>query len=164
MTMWSEERTAKLRTLRAEGLTCGEIAEVLGMTRSAIGGKLARERRRSGISIDEAALTARIRVRLADGQQRRRSRNPAPPTPPKPPKPPKLLRYSSNERPVNMRDLAYTDDDLAAQGVPFALLREHSCRWPIRPDSSQFCGAPRENDRLAYCEHHNMRAYRLPRR
>lgn len=140
---WSEAHTKTLLALRAKGLSFGAMAQQLGVSRSAIAGKMTR----LGLS---AARTP--------GRPRREK-----PTRLEKPKRELLVRLwpRASEEPA----ISVPVPDLA---IPFKQrrtlleLKEHHCRWPIGdvgdPDFF-FCGAPHVPG-SSYCAHHTRRSMR----
>ena len=140
---WTDERIEVLKSMSAQGLSAGQIAEKLGgVSRNAVIGKLHRlqrgERSRPSRPARPHKALARVPAPVRPAESREEVFRPmvAPPTPPP------MDREPGD--PV---------------GVSFLALQEHMCRWPIGDPSSTsfgFCG-----DRIghgSYCERHGQRA------
>lgn len=141
---WTEERLELLKSRFAEGLTCREIADDIGVSRNAVIGKLSRlnlTRERGG----EAPRPARKDA----PKGRRRGSVPR-------------LQYRILQA-VYAEPLP-ADDEPIANGHCCSLLElsEERCRWPISTPGAEdfcFCGnTPVEG--LPYCPGHSRLAYR----
>jgi GcrA cell cycle regulator len=142
---WTDERVELLRKLWAEGLSAGQIAERLAVTRNAIIGKVHRlglaPRRGPQYRMSSHGLP---RGRRPDRPYPRRSAaalNPCPVVTAAP-----------------VPQLAF--DVLGPLGLGVLDLLENSCRWPFgdpKRDFGGFCG--READG-SYCDDHARLAYR----
>ncbi|SHG28676.1 GcrA family cell cycle regulator [Bradyrhizobium erythrophlei] len=142
---WTEERLELLKSRFAEGLTCREIADDIGVSRNAVIGKLSRlnlTRERGG----EAPRPARKDA----PKGRRRGSVPR-------------LQYRILQA-VYAEPLHPADDEPIANGHCCSLLElsEERCRWPISTPGAEdfcFCGnTPVEG--LPYCPGHSRLAYR----
>ena len=142
---WTDERLELLKSRFAEGLTCREIADDIGVSRNAVIGKLSRlnlTRERGG----EAPRPARKDA----PKGRRRGSVPR-------------LQYRILQA-VYAEPLVPTDDEPIANGHCCSLLEltEERCRWPISTPGAEdfcFCGnTPVEG--LPYCPGHSRLAYR----
>ena len=167
---WTAERVAQLCSLWDAGKSAAEIAaELGGLTRSAVLGKMHRLRNRSAMPVSEIRqeqLTARARA--AEERELRRKRT----------------REAKNEaqrmvqRLVNRGNSGFVVIDGRAgrterpliddQQIPLEQrksileLTEHTCRWPVgepeKPDFF-FCGAEPQASSV-YCSVHHCVAYR----
>ena len=142
---WTEERLELLKSRFAEGLTCREIADDIGVSRNAVIGKLSRlnlTREKSG------DLPRPARKDAPKG--RRRGSVPR-------------LQYRILQT-VYAEPLVPADDGPIANGHSCSLLElsEERCRWPISTPGAEdfcFCGnTPVEG--LPYCPGHSRLAYR----
>ena len=142
---WTEERLELLKSRFAEGLTCREIADDIGVSRNAVIGKLSRlnlTREKSG------DLPRPARKDAPKG--RRRGSVPR-------------LQYRILQA-VYAEPLAPADGGPIANGHSCSLLElsEERCRWPISTPGAEdfcFCGnTPVEG--LPYCPGHSRLAYR----
>jgi GcrA cell cycle regulator len=142
---WTEERLELLKSRFAQGLTCREIADDIGVSRNAVIGKLSRlnlSREKSGDPPRPARKDA--------PKGRRRGSMPR-------------LQYRVLQA-VYAEPLAAADDEPIANGHCCSLLElsEERCRWPIStPGAADFCfcgNTPIEG--LPYCPGHYRLAYR----
>jgi GcrA cell cycle regulator len=150
---WSDARIALLKELWLSGITGGEIGRRLGLSRSAIMGKL---RRLGLLRQDRPRMPMRRVARLLKNTSNSEQAIPVP-------KPvPKKVPHKRNKRP-----LAPPEPYQAPPPPPeppigrFSLLdlRAGHCRWPNgeRPDY-RFCGAPQLFD-SSYCSDHHAMAH-----
>ena len=141
---WTEERLELLKSRFAEGLTCREIADDIGVSRNAVIGKLSRlnlTRERGG----ETPRPAR-----KEAPKGRRGSVPR-------------LQFRVLQV-VYAEPLSQADDEPIANEHSCSLLElsEQRCRWPIStPGAEEFCfcgNTPVEG--LPYCPGHSRLAYR----
>lgn len=143
---WTDERIARLRSLRMEGLSASLIAIRLGggVSRNGVIGKLHRLGLRS--------------LPAVGGEKKRLKRV-------------KGLAVDSGHGPRTKYKFKCTDEacePLPAEDVPpaqlvtFAALERRHCRWPYgdpKQPGFGYCGGPAEPG-LPYCKAHIRRAYR----
>jgi GcrA cell cycle regulator len=150
MTTWTEERVEALRRLWADGLSASDIAAKVGVTRSAVCGKLAR----LGLTRDKAAPRTASRPRRAASR-------------PKPAAPGSTLPRARDD---TGKLPALPLPPTAPEDIPRVAtldLEPHHCRWvcgdPLEVGASAplFCGA-RKLPSLPYCEAHARRAFNGP--
>ena len=133
---WSEERVSQLRELVKQGLSAGQIARELGLSRNAVIGKLSRLGLRLAGRKAEPSKTVRAAVasvRKAPFQIKpRTSDTPAPPS------------------------MKTWRDWPASSGKVLSILElePHHCRFPF--DGGRYCGAKRWNVHTSYCEYHAL--------
>ena len=150
--VWTDDRTARLKTLWLDGFSASQVARQLGagLTRNAVIGKIYR----LGLKRDAASIP-----------QVRRTRNPAPPRPrtKASPKPVGLAHPSRrNGRPPILEPelplLEAADGPGLVQDI--LNLTPATCRWPIgdpRSSTFSFCGCSTAD---VYCERHKALAHR----
>lgn len=137
---WTPERVERLRALWKEGRTSSYCADVLGVSRSAIVGKI----HRIGMAGRRVSQNMAERKKIAASAGPRVPRLATPrPKPVIPVEPLPVLKA----------------DDVAR--VSFADLEHHHCRWPAGDPVEGFCGEPKVPG-LPYCAGHAHRAYRQP--
>lgn len=143
--LWSEALIARASELWLAGFTGGEIGRRLGLSRSAIMGKLRRlgllrNDRRPRVPMRRAAQLQAIPVPKPAPRKVPRKRNTRPLPPPEPyqaPPPPPVPPIGS----FNLLDL-----------------RHNSCRWPEGDGPIYvFCGRPQASQ-SSYCEEHTKRS------
>lgn len=131
-----------LRKLAAEGLTSGQIAAEMGMTRSGIMGKL----RRAKIAL--TSLQARMVQGKAPRPPRKRERKPRPSAP-------SPIHEGPMESPPIVSEESYEE---LLDGVTMVELESHHCRYPMGEVGSEdfrFCGIRRLDD-CNYCRKHKL--------
>ncbi len=144
--MWSEEAVDHLHFLIAEGLPQSAIGARLGMTRSAIAGKIDRE----GLVLMRSAKNPDRPVQAPTRVRKRK---------------PKLAAMPSRtaSRPSKPEPCRPPPDVVLPDSVPIDLmgLNAATCRWPIGDPCEPgffFCGAP-PRDGKPYCGGHCAIAY-----
>ena len=142
---WTDERLELLKSRFAEGLTCREIADDIGVSRNAVIGKLSR----LNLTRDKGGDAPRP-ARKDAPKGRRRGSLPR-------------LQYRILQA-VYAEPLARADDGPIASGHSCSLLElsEERCRWPIStPGAEDFCFCGNTPvDGLPYCPGHSRLAYR----
>lgn len=147
---WTQERVEQLRSYVNAGLTCGQIADEIGVTRNAVIGKI-------------------HRLGLAPGRTAGRPARDRPPRDrrPRPFTQHQVLRlvYAQAPRVTDVAAVGLTAVE-SAQRCSLLELAQGKCRWPINDPGQAdfaFCG----NDSipsLSYCTGHARMAYRFPAR
>ncbi len=142
--MWTADRVEQLKALLTEGLSAGQIAARLGVSRNAVIGKVDR----GGLHLP------RMQGKRGPSSKPRRPRKPRPvmlkPTPPA--RPPQPLVPRNIAAPPSLQ-------------IPLLSLTAHACRYP---DGAQydpaktFCGHP-VFEQHVYCESHCRAAYAWPK-
>lgn len=166
MTTWTDERVADLKRLNAIGLSGSQIAAEMdcGFSRSAVIGKLSRlgiksSHREEGKREGYAARTHKNAARFARSKIEReiadRTKNAA-------------IRSTLLARAKSIGELP-PDDPVTLSPEPETLsvvalsdLRDESCRWPFSDSDENvigFCGLPRRDNTVHYCECHCKRAF-----
>ena len=137
---WTTERIALLKNLMDAGLSCGQIAREIGVSRNAVIGKA----NRLGLSRFEK------RVDRAPGQTgTRKNRNIA-------------AKHRTLRALWAKPQVAPAEADDSISRCSLMELREWHCRWPCGDPNSKdfgFCGNP-PVDGLPYCSAHARIAYR----
>ena len=142
-TTWTTERTALLKNRIDAGLSCGQIAREIGVSRNAVIGKA----NRLGLSRFKGATAGQV-------EQTGTRKN----THPKIVTQHRILRALWVKPPLA---LAEAPGDSANRCSLFELQQWH-CRWPIGDPTSEdfgFCGN-KPVDGLSYCPAHARIAYR----
>lgn len=143
---WKEDDLQTLRTMRGDGASMGQIADVLGCTRNAIAGLvnrlgLALPKKRAVRPRTEAPPRARPNMMTINARAARRD-------PFKAPRPP-IAPENRAERPADMPECRTTFEELSPGG----------CRWPEGDATPYlFCDAPVLKDR-SYCACHCKLAF-----
>lgn len=146
---WDDEAVAKLKKLWSEGLSAGQIAMRISMTRNAVIGKV----HRLGLASRDTS-SARVRSRMATSNRRKRESRSAQPVRKEPPSA-KLFAADASVPPVEELVIPL------AERKTIQTLTESSCRWPIGDPQAadfHFCGKTKASP-LPYCEFHARRAY-----
>jgi GcrA cell cycle regulator len=147
---WSSERMELLKRCLHAGLSCGEIAREIGVTRNAVIGKV----NRLGLSRPRDVISRQL-------EQRRTAKLAHPKTPRTwRSKRPRLNIFAQHE--MLMAAPAEGIPTYNGRGCTLLELSQGKCRWPIsspRADDFCFCGnEPVEG--LPYCLGHARIAYR----
>jgi GcrA cell cycle regulator len=139
---WTTERVAMLRTCLSAGLTCGQIAREIGVSRNAVIGKV----NRLGLSRGRSATGSGTRVAVS----RRR---------------PHVLTQRFGLE-VMFSPEHVREDVVSAEPCSLLNLAPQKCRWPISAAGTanlSFCGNITAGG-MSYCIGHARMAYRtLPR-
>lgn len=152
---WTSDDVAELQRLRADGLSAGAIANVLGrrgvkVSRSAVIGKL----HRLGVSRQIRIVTRAERTKIAARRKIRPTRREGR----------FLARLQSLSERLLMSpppDLVLVNDEVPPGATSLLDTHEHQCRWPYGDSDYKFC--PRDKvPGLHYCEAHARRAYYVP--
>ena len=137
---WTTERVALLKSCVNAGLSCGQIAHEIGVSRNAVIGKI----NRLGLSRGRSAATA---TRSCAGAARRR---------------PQVLTQRLALRALFASEPA-PDDVVSTEPCSLLNLAPRKCRWPITAGDTaefSFCGNI-TTDGMSYCAGHARIAYRL---
>jgi GcrA cell cycle regulator len=155
---WTDERTQRLRTLWAEGLSASCVAERLGsVSRSAVLGKVHRlglARRKTAHRSNAAQVNGRAVTRATSNAAHiwRRAIAPAGPT----------LRLISSKAAPPPADRRAQETEAGALFLPFLALEAGMCRWPIGDPKGEdfgFCGQRQERG-VSYCGRHAIAAFK----
>lgn len=164
MSFWNDERLGTLRRLWQAGYSSGQISDKLGTTRSAVIGKVYREKLqggsipgRGGRQKDNSEARA-LQTKIAHANKklkRERAQNKPFPIGDKPlpkfgPVEPYVERQQPYEPPMSQR-------------VNWDQLQDHHCRFVIGDPSGsyQFCGGRKLNG-ISYCEEHAKIVFKAP--
>jgi len=150
---WTSERIELLKRCLHAGLSCGQIAREIGVTRNAVIGK----RNRLGLSRPKDVIGRQL-------EQRRAARLARPKTPRTwRPKRPRLNIFAQHQM-LFPRPQPRAEDIPIYNGRGCTLLElsQMRCRWPIsNPGAEDFCFCGNEPVKgLPYCLGHTRIAYR----
>lgn len=161
--IWTDEAVEELKRMWDRGMTTGQIAKALNVTKNSIIGKVHR-----------LCLTARpspIKKTDGSGSEKKPAKSPA--------KPVKESAAGKKEAAVNKKKPAVAAEvktptprpaALAASSaaeetnIPLVKLDNHTCRWPLgdpRDEDFCFCGKKIKTGQT-YCEEHAAIAYVKP--
>ena len=150
---WTSERIELLKHYLQSGLSCGQIAREIGVTRNAVIGKM----NRLGLSRPKDVIGRQL-------EQRRAAKLPRPKI--WRPKRPRLNIFAQHE----MLMAAFPRPQPPAEDIPIyngrgctlLELSQEKCRWPISsPGADDFCFCGNEPVKgLPYCLGHTRIAYR----
>lgn len=159
--IWTDEMTAKLKKLWAEGLSASQCAEALGgVTRHAVLAKCDRLRKRGNLDAPARRDGDLAKARTLKERSARTSAMLAAKRKAGGPRP----TWDVGRKPIVVEPYVERGDDGVApksKQVTLADLENHHCRWPIgdpRQTSFKFCGCNKVPG-LSYCEVHARRAY-----
>ena len=137
---WTIERIALLKNRMNAGLSCGQIAQELGVTRNAVIGKA----NRLGLSRLKHAFAG-----LQETNTRKRARK---------------TQITILRALWSKPQLPFVTLTVDANACSLLELQQWHCRWPMGDPGSKdfgFCGA-KSIDGLPYCPRHARTAYRPP--
>ncbi|MBO5038748.1 MAG: global cell cycle regulator GcrA-like protein [Alphaproteobacteria bacterium] len=145
--IWTDEAVEELKRMWDRGMTTGQIAKALNVTKNSIIGKVHR-----------LCLTARpspikkVPAKKAPAAKKESS------------KPVKESRKTSVAAPVTKKEEKNTPQTASfveETNIPLVKLDNHTCRWPLgdpRDDDFCFCGKKVKTGQT-YCEEHSAVAY-----
>jgi GcrA cell cycle regulator len=148
---WTTERVDALRQYFAAGLSCGQIAREIGVTRNAVIGKM----NRLGLTRPRELVARQVRERPARTprpmQEIWRARRPAVTDQPR-------LLIEAYPEPPAPEEIPIRN----GRGLTLLELGRDGCRWPISvPGADDFCFCGSEPVKgLPYCVGHARLAYR----
>jgi len=125
---WTEENETRLREMWHDGKTTGQIAPILGCSKSAVCGKVRR--------LDLPRRTSRSTPHV-----------------PKVPEPRREGKQNWESSAPGLRELKLTEFEMKC--VTFDELKPRHCRWPA--GDGQFCGNDRKSG-SSYCAGHHERS------
>ena len=146
--VWTDEVVEELRKMWDKGMTTGQIAKALNVTKNSIIGKVHR-----------LCLTARpspIKKSPAKAEKKTAAA-PAPKAPAKTPAAKSHAKPVKEPAPV----VEKAEPVVEETNIPLVKLDNHTCRWPLgdpRDDDFCFCGK-RIKTGQTYCEEHAAIAY-----
>jgi GcrA cell cycle regulator len=152
---WTSERIKLLKRCFHAGLSCGQIAREIGVTRNAVIGKMSRV----GLSRPKDLIGRQL-------EQRRAARLARPKTPSTwRPKRPRLNSFAQHEVLMAFPRAQPPAEDIPiynGRGCTLLELSQGKCRWPISsPGANDFCFCGNETVKgLPYCLGHARIAYR----
>jgi GcrA cell cycle regulator len=146
---WTSERIELLERCLHAGLSCGQIAREIGVTRNAVIGKMNRLGLSRPKDVTDRQLEQRRAARLARPKTPRTWR----------PKRPRLNIFAQHEMPPAE---AIPIPIYNGRGCTLLELSQGKCRWPISsPGTDDFCFCGNEPVKgLPYCLGHARIAYR----
>jgi len=136
---WTTERVVLLKNYVNAGLSCGQIAQEIGVSRNAVIGKI----NRLGLSRGRSTVTSRPREGAPTRAPRVLTQR-------------KVLQALFESQPV-------VEDVVSAQPCSLLDLAPDKCRWPIGglgTSDFTFCGNTTAAG-MSYCAGHARKAYRL---
>ena len=150
--VWTDEAVEELKRMWDKGMTTGQIAKVLNVTKNSIIGKVHR-----------LCLTARpspIKKAETNDKEKKKASKPAKAeketAKAAPQKPAKCIKKDPIEEPA--KPVAPIVEET---NIPLVKLDNHTCRWPIGDPKDEyfcFCGK-RIKTGQTYCEEHAAVAY-----
>jgi GcrA cell cycle regulator len=151
--IWTEETVEELRKMWDKGMTTGQIAKALNVTKNSIIGKVHRlclTARPSPIKKTEEAEKALPE----EAQEEKTVKKCAP-------KEAKVKKIKKETPVVSEKASKTVDENVEELNIPLVKLDNHTCRWPLgdpRDDDFCFCGK-RIKTGQTYCEEHSTIAY-----
>lgn len=162
MSFWNDERETILTRLWADGLSASEVAQEMGITRSAVIGKVHRMKIKGG-SVPgrggrqkESPETRQLlrKIQLANKRQARAANKPFPIGDKAPPKLGPVQPYVEKPQPY---------DPPMNQRVTWDQLEDHHCRFILGDVQKSwcYCGGKKLNG-VSYCGHHARIVFAVP--
>ena len=158
--IWTDEAVEELKRMWDKGMTTGQIAKALNVTKNSIIGKVHRlclTARPSPIKKSTAPKTETKAVKAAPksapAQEADKNQKSVA-------KSTETSSSKNNDKEFSVKDNSYTEET----NIPLVKLDNHTCRWPIgdpRDDDFCFCGK-RVKTGQTYCEEHAAIAYVKP--
>jgi GcrA cell cycle regulator len=148
---WTTERVDALRQYFAAGLSCGQIAREIGLTRNAVIGKM----NRMGLTRPREVLVRQVRERPVERKSPmrdiwRRDRSPSVGDQHR-------MLADAYAEPPRPEEIPIRD----GRGLSLLELGRDGCRWPISAPGADFCFCGSEPAKgLPYCIGHARLAYR----
>lgn len=147
--IWTDEAVEELKRMWDRGMTTGQIAKALNVTKNSIIGKVHR-----------LCLTARpspIKKTDAEPQEKKQVKKEVPVKEKKKTAEPRQAKIAVKEVEAKPESKATVE----TTNIPLVKLDNHTCRWPMgdpRDDDFCFCGK-RIRTGQTYCEEHAAIAY-----
>lgn len=142
--VWTDEVVEELRKMWDRGMTTGQIAKALNVTKNSIIGKVHR-----------LCLTARPSpIKKSSTKTEKKPASAAKTAT-------KSLKVTPEEVVVNTPTIEKAESCVEETNIPLVKLDNHTCRWPLgdpRDDDFCFCGK-RIKTGQTYCEEHAAIAY-----
>ena len=153
--VWAAEQVAELVRMHHEGMPQRQIAEVLGVTRSAVSGRLIR----MGLKRERSGAPDRGKGWAGDGReekQREYSREKA-----REQRAMRRLSDSYAPKPARPREIVEFDLTPLAGSSPRPFTRRLSgeCTWPVIADGAETHSCCLPIHRGSFCEQHARRGY-----
>lgn len=150
--IWTDEAVEELKKMWDRGMTTGQIAKALNVTKNSIIGKVHR-----------LCLTARPSpIKKVSGKETPKVSSTSKASQPNKEKEPKSVAVKKEKAPVETvepaKPVVATPEET---NIPLVKLDNHTCRWPLgdpRDDDFCFCGK-RVKAGQTYCEEHAAVAY-----
>lgn len=149
--VWTDEAVEELKRMWDKGMTTGQIAKVLNVTKNSIIGKVHRlclTARPSPIKKSENSEDKKKTSKPAKVEKNKTKETPS--------KPAKCVKKTPIEEPQKPATPVIEETN-----IPLVKLDNHTCRWPIGDPKDEdfcFCGK-RIKTGQTYCEEHAAVAY-----
>jgi len=147
--IWNDETVEELKRMWDRGMTTGQIAKALNVTKNSIIGKVHR-----------LCLTARPSPIKKVSTAKEEKKTPLVEKAPKTVKAPAKEVSVAVEVP-QIKEVSSISSPIEETNIPLVKLDNHTCRWPLgdpRDDDFCFCGK-RVKTGQTYCEEHAAVAY-----
>ncbi len=157
--IWTDEAVEELKKMWDKGMTTGQIAKVLNVTKNSIIGKVHRlclTARPSPIkkASSEKNETKATKAAKSSSTKNNDAKN----------RKQEFTEPKVAENNIEEKDLLHKDTVVEETNIPLVKLDNHTCRWPLgdpRDDDFCFCGK-RVKTGQTYCEEHAAIAYVKP--
>jgi hypothetical protein len=149
MMVWDEAVVARLAELYSRGLSYKKIAETLGVSRSAISGKINRQ-----VRLGDKRFEFRVKRELAADKPAVKK--------PKPTRVVKAGLYGFRVKTPSVSDEPLPQLEVVLQHTKSLMdLNPFECRYPYGDSMYSFCARPTKIG-SSYCEHHNVMCWVKP--
>ena len=148
--IWTDEAVEELKKMWDRGMTTGQIAKALNVTKNSIIGKVHRLCLTARPSPIKKVSAKEISKSTPDVKQNKSAKSPK-------------ANRTSDEKNTVKEAIETADAPLSVEetNIPLVKLDNHTCRWPLgdpRDDDFCFCGK-RVKTGQTYCEEHAAVAY-----
>lgn len=151
--IWTDEAVEELKKMWDKGMTTGQIAKALNVTKNSIIGKVHR-----------LCLTARPSPIKRSSTPKADKKAEKTEKTAKTTKTTKSVCKTPKEEPQNTVTMVKAETPIEETNIPLVKLDNHTCRWPLgdpRDEDFCFCGK-RIKTGQTYCEEHSQIAYVKP--
>ena len=157
--IWTDEAVEELKKMWDKGMTTGQIAKVLNVTKNSIIGKVHRLCLTARPSPIKKASSEKDETKTSKVTKNSSNKNNDTKTVKQTPAEPKIV-----ENNVEDKNLLTKTVTVEETNIPLVKLDNHTCRWPLgdpRDDDFCFCGKKVKTGQT-YCEEHAAIAYVKP--
>ena len=147
--IWTDEAVEELKKMWDKGMTTGQIAKVLNVTKNSIIGKVHRLCLTARPSpIKKSSNSSEKKATTSKKVEKETKAKPA-------------SKCKAKEKPIVVEEPKPLTAPIEETNIPLVKLDNHTCRWPMGDPKDEdfcFCGK-RIKTGQTYCEEHAMVAY-----